>query len=753
MSLLRKAENVRREGGGAVGLLAQAMVYRRSMEAAGLLSKAAHLRKKTAGIETAGEGKGLLQKAAEIGVSSQMTWTDEVYEEGPEGQGLLARALKFHRESTRYVTSGTVELRDADTGITGTTGAVEFEQLTLSNGGLLAKALRYRRSAPESQGLLQRAEEYALSSAETMAETIKGTPVPEERASEEEEHEVIYEPVETQAGFLEEAQIHAEEKAGPELKVLSKPEEQKEPEAVKKPEPEQKPAKKKEPEAPVPVGETRLEAEETLQPEIISEMLLQYIEKRDTLALTQLLSRIIAREGYETLLEQVLKAAVRIGKGKRGALFTAQKSSFVPEYVYGIEWNKKGRRPSPARQLGIRLRKKSALVKYLTDHGTSIVKSASIEDDRVKTDLAVFGEFESFTLLPLVTGEFLSGIILIGNHSKRPRHDSDGLLFLARIFSIHLYTFVLERSLQKTIDEYSDRNRELTSLLSLYDYSGLHAADLDEVLKNIAEAFGIDVAVLTGGWDSRGPVRIYAGFGLSEKGMRYYKISKTDRDIKEVIKNGIPRVLPEAEKRLDKLPEEDRKRINTFAAIPVVFNGETLALLLIHRMKGVNTRINGRSAGILKNIANTLVPFVLNMKMTELEPFEVLETLLKREAQRAKKKRAVLNIVAFKIKNYRAIIRDSGFRRYRNLLHQFHSLVRKSVGKGDIVQTVSLNKVILLLIRKDQKQVGETIKKVKSATSVLVDKKKAGVALSYSPLRTSYPNESKSIPEILQLIE
>jgi len=753
MSLLRKAENARRGGGGAVGLLAQAMVYRRSMEAAGLLSRAAHLRKKTAGVEIAGEAGGLLQKAAEIGVSSRMAGTDEVYEEGPEGQGLLGRALKIRRKLTRDVTSGAVGLRETDTSVTGIGGAVKLEQLTLSDSGLLAKALRYRSSVSGPQGLLQKAREYAFSSVETIAETIKEAPVSEEHAFEEEAQEVMYEPVETQTGFLEEAQIHAEETAGPELKVLEKTEERKEPETVKKPEPEKKPEKKKETEVPVPGGETRVEAEETLQPEIISAMLLQYVEKRDTLALTQLLSRIIAQEGYETLLKQVLEVAVRIGKGKRGALFTAQKSSFVPEYVYGIEWNKKGRRPSPERQLGIRLGKKLSLVKYLTGHGTSIVKSASIDDDRVKPDLAVFSEFESCTLLPLVTGKFLSGIILIGNHSKRPRHDSDGLLFLARIFSIHLYTFVLERSLQKTIEEYSTRNRELTSLLSLYDYSGLHAADLDEVLKNLAEAFGIEVAVLAWGWDSRGPVRVYAGFGLSEKGMRYYKISKTDRDIKAVIKSGIPTVLPEAEKRLDKLPEEDRKRINTFAVIPVAFNGETLALLLIHRMKSVTARINGRSAAILKNIANTLVPFVLNMKMTELEPFEVLEALLKREAQRAKKKRAVLNIVAFKIKNYRAIIRDSGFRRYRNLLHQFHSLVRKSVGEGDIVQTVSLNKVILLLIRKDQKQVGEMMKKVKSATSVLVDKKKAGVALSYSPLRTSYPNESKSIPEILQLIE
>ncbi len=714
MRWLRKAEKARRGSGGAIGLLAQAMIYRRSMETAGLLSRAAHLKKKTA--EAGGKAKGLLQKAVEAGTFAETFETEGAYagEEGPEGQGLLARAMKFRAEYARDVALG----------------ATGLELPTISDSGLLAKALRYRMPIHDMKGLLEKAEAYAFPSEAVISERVRREPVSEKQAPEEEEkaEEVAYEPAEMETDLLEEARLEAEKKApekapAPEFEAEA---------AFEKPE-------KFEEEAPVP--------------ETYSAMLLRDVEKRDTLSLIQLLSRIIAEEGYETLLQQVLEVSVRIGKGKKGALFTAQKSSFVPEYVYGIEWSKKGRQPSPARQLGIRFRKKSALVEYLIGQGTSIVRGADITDEMVKPDLAAFGEFEPCTLLPLVTGTFLSGIILIGNHSKRPKQDTVGMLFLARIFSIHLYTHVLERSLQKTIEEYAGKNRELTSLLSLYDYSGIKSIDLDEVLKNMAEAFGIESAVLTGGWDSRGSVRVYAGFGISEKGLRRYKISKTDREIKAVVKSGVPGVLPNAEMRLEKLPEEDRKNANAFAAVPVIFNGETLAILFVHRMKGVAARISGVSAVILKNMANTLVPFILYVRMTELEPFEVLEKLLKREAQRAKKKKAFLNIVAFKIKNYRAVIQKSGFRQYRNLLHRFHSLVKKSVGRGDIVQIVSLNKVVLLLIRKDQEQVGEAMKKVKVATSVLVDKKKTGVALSYSPLRTSYPNESKSIPEILQLIE
>jgi len=724
MSLLRKAENVRRGGTNAMGLLARAIVYRRSIETAGLLSRAAHLKNKAAGVEAAGEASGFLQKGTEVGASSQMTGAEEAYEEGAEGQGLLARALKFRWEFTQSVTSGAPGLHEAGTGITG--GAVELEQPTLSDSGLFAKALRYRSSV--SQGLLEKAEEYAFSS----AEFVKEEPVTEEmiRETGEKTEEILLEPVETETVFLEEVQLRPEEaveEIRTKLEEVSRPKEE--------PRPEEAPQLKEEP-----------------LPETVSSMLLKYIDNHDVLELTRLFSQVIA-EGYEPLLQQVLEAAVHAGRGKKGVIFTAQKSSFVPECIYGIEWSKKGRKPSPARQLGMRIKKKSAFVEYLIGQGTAIVRGADIKDDRVMPDLVLLSEFEPYTLLPLVTGSCLSGIIVIGNHSKRPKQDKEGLLLLARIFSIHLYSFVLERSLQKTIEEYSGKNRELASLLSLYDYAGFKGIDLDEVLKNIAEMFGIESAVLTGGWDSRGPIRVYAGFGLSEKGLRHYRVSKTDRDLKAVIKSGAPGVLPNAGKLLEKLSDEDRKRANTFAAVPVVFNGETLALLFVHRMKGVAARISGKSGLVLKNVANTLVPFLLYVMMTELEPFEVLEALLKREATRAKKKKGFLNIVAFKIKNYRAIIQSSGFRRYRNLLHQFHSLIKKSVEKGDIVQTVALNKVILLLIRKEQEQVGEVMKKVKSATSVLLDKKKAGVALSYSPLRTSYPNESKSIPEILQLIE
>jgi hypothetical protein len=70
-----------------------------------------------------------------------------------------------------------------------------------------------------------------------------------------------------------------------------------------------------------------------------------------------------------------------------------------------------------------------------------------------------------------------------------------------------------------------------------------------------------------------------------------------------------------------------------------------------------------------------------------------------------------------------------------------------------VVHILSLNKVVLLLVMKDTDEATELIKEVKSAVSDMLEKEKEKLPLIFSPLRTTYPNESRSVSEILQLIE
>ena len=110
-----------------------------------------------------------------------------------------------------------------------------------------------------------------------------------------------------------------------------------------------------------------------------------------------------------------------------------------------------------------------------------------------------------------------------------------------------------------------------------------------------------------------------------------------------------------------------------------------------------------------------MVPFLLYNRMTNIAPFEVFESLLEREAKRARKRRSSLHVVAFKVKNFKAIMREKGFDRYRRILDRFSNLIRKKVAKRGVVHILSLNKVVLLLVMKDTDEATERINEVKSA--------------------------------------
>jgi GGDEF domain-containing protein len=139
--------------------------------------------------------------------------------------------------------------------------------------------------------------------------------------------------------------------------------------------------------------------------------------------------------------------------------------------------------------------------------------------------------------------------------------------------------------------------------------------------------------------------------------------------------------------------------------------------------------------------------------MTNLEPFEVFESLIEREAAEARKKRASLHVVAFRVKNFKAIIKEKGFNRYRGLLDRFAAQIRREIGDSGVVHILTLNKVVLLLIKKDAEDANRLINDVKRSVSELLKKEKEKLPLSISPFRTSYPNESRSVSEIIQLIE
>jgi GGDEF domain-containing protein len=327
------------------------------------------------------------------------------------------------------------------------------------------------------------------------------------------------------------------------------------------------------------------------------------------------------------------------------------------------------------------------------------------------------------------------------------------LVTLARLASFFIVPGVIERNTGDEVEKLSTQREELLALLQLYNYSIMSQLNISEVFANTARQFEIETGVVLTGWDGSRSQEVITAVGLSARGVKRYRVSKSDREVKAILREGTAGIPENVEKRLNGFLKEDRQRVNTFIVVPIQFYGQTLGVVNIHRMKGVTSRLNNQVKNILQHIAQSLIPFLLYNRMTNIAPFEVFESLLEREAAAARKRRSSLHVVAFKVKNYKAIMREKGFERYRRILDRFSNLIRKKVEERGVVHILSLNKVVLLLVMKDTDEANELIKEVKSAVSDMLEKEKERLPLTFSPLRTTYPNESRSVSEILQLIE
>jgi hypothetical protein len=312
------------------------------------------------------------------------------------------------------------------------------------------------------------------------------------------------------------------------------------------------------------------------------------------------------------------------------------------------------------------------------DHGR-VLSSGSSPEESIREVMWDVGDFDEWTAVPVMFGGDLTGILIFGGVESV---EEESILRLARLFGLYLSSYVIERNLQETVDKLIDEKKELGTLLDLYDYADMPAVDLDGVLASLSENLELQTAAITGNWQERGSIIVYASCGISEKGLKKYKIPKSNRDVKTAIREGKPAVLKDFDSWAEKLPDEDRKNMSTAVAVPVAFDGQTLAVLMVHRMSGIGRSVTGRSAKILMNIAHSLVPFIMHRKMLELEPFEVFESLLAREAARAKKTRSQLHVVAFRIKNYKTILKKAGFKKYRQRIDRFQAQIKKKAGSA-----------------------------------------------------------------------
>jgi len=482
-------------------------------------------------------------------------------------------------------------------------------------------------------------------------------------------------------------------------------------------------------------------------PQIFEELLKQ----GDPLALLKRFAELAGSEGYEAFCAALLETCMRLGKGKSAFLVTVGRRGYREDE--SVISNKIELAPTDSRRKKISIGKSSRLIHHITENRETVIVQRSVKDEKVLEACFALSLYDSWTILPISLGEFLAGFILLGNQSKRVSMPREQLATLARLASFFIVPNVIERNAGDEVDKLTSQREELLSLLQLYNYSIMSQLNLSEVFASIAKDFDIEAGVVLGGWDGGGTPAVITAVGLSTRGVSRYRVSKSDREVNAILREGTAGIPEDMEKRLNNFLKDDREIVNTYVVVPIQFYGQTLGTVNIHRMKGVTGRLTNRMAEVLQHIAQSLVPFLLYNRMTNIAPFEVFEALLEREAKTARKRRSSLHVVAFKIKNFKALMGEKGFARYRRILDRFSNLIRNKVAENGVVHILSLNKVVLLLVMKDGDEATELIREVKSAVSEMLEKEKEKLPFSFSPLRTTYPNESRSVSEILQLIE
>lgn len=504
------------------------------------------------------------------------------------------------------------------------------------------------------------------------------------------------------------------------------------------------------PEKAVSRGEVK-EEEEAPEPESLPQIFEELLIQGDPLELLKRFAEVVASEGYAAFCTALLETCMRLGKGKCAFLITAQRRGYREDE--SVISDKIDLAPSGGRRRRISIGKSSKLIRHISEKRESVISLRSIKDEKVLEACIPLSPYESWTVLPISLGEYVAGFILLGNQPKSTSMPREQLITLARLASFFIVPAVIERNAGDEVEKLSTQREELLSLLQLYNYSIMSQLNISEVFANIVRQFEIQTGVVLAGWDGSGSPEVITAVGLSPRGVARYRVSKSDREIKAILREGTAGIPDNMYKRLNGFLKEDRERVNTFIVVPIQFYGQTLGVVNIHRMKGVTSRLTNRVTNVLQHIAQSLVPFLLYNRMTNIAPFEVFESLLEREAKRARKRRSSLHVVAFKIKNFKAIMREKGFDRYRRILDRFSNLIRKKVAEWGVVHILSLNKVVLLFVMKDTDEATDLIREVKSAVSDMLEKEKEKLPLTFSPLRTIYPNESRSVSEILQLIE
>ncbi len=641
--------------------------------------------------------------------------------------GLLNRTKAIeNKEKHRKKSGGLLARAMSESGEQEETAGSEFEESTTEqeeiedseketqNGvGLLRRAQAVFEEPRLEGGLLKKASSLTPEKEEEKAPSFTGIPTEKES----------FEPLEK---IYEEKQAPTPPREGPSEEEI--PEE-------------------KEGAAPSETAARKAEAEPVTERETktFRDLCEQAVSDADTMRLFELFDDVIRSEGYNSFFREISGVCKRLARGKSVILYLRSDARFSVEYF--------DPESSEVRQCAKKsFRMQSKLTDLLKDRPVGI-RSSSLKDDAVQKETSSFEEIEPWMIIPLGSGERQNGFFLIGNQPKRPRINTDGLMMLAYLTGKVADRYTDERNHTRELGRLEKENASLENLLQLSSLLDEVRGGIKEAFKVLCESLEIKTAALLSGWSDRGRMKVIESIGLSEKILRSYTLSKSDREIKNVVESGEPALLNDTEKRLSRISQQKQEQLKTFIVVPLRFGESVEGILTVHRMKGAGKKLPKAVKDSLAYGAKNLVPFIFQQENAGAQPFNLIEDYVNKCIELARKRKRSLHFILFVLDTSKSKKAGENGEFYFDLVKKTHERIKKEGDvDGMLLKRVDLNKLLFVMNDTTDVEADEFIKKIRHEFGKILTRKKKEGQFTLTSLIGRYPQDTRDPHEILEWI-
>ena len=729
-------------------------------EEGGLLARAESILENIPGKETEGE-TGLIKKTETIVEGS--------------GKPQLGEELKGERRSAEKETPGLLEKAEEfvskdTTGLLGKaeklvgkaegeafpetyTGYVEEGE---KESGLLKRAEEMKEQEPS--GLLRKAEEL-IGGAEERA--YPGTYAEKVEKTEEEAYEetpTIDEAMATGLGEKEEEKgeegIFSEKLFNAEEIIEKERLKIKEQIAKKtKEELEEVKYEKEEPQEEVFEEEPSTEVKEIEETDYFS-MLKKSLASEDTNGLMLNMDRIISDEGFAKLGELVLDILVSMSGGEAGAIFTIFTKDdriFAPS-IFSSSVDKALKKKYKIFSTKIKKNEKFTSILINSD---GVVLSKDRRSEKISETVREIKNLKTWMIVPFVSNSVIYGFVLVVDVNDKKRIPRKQINTLMVIFRDKLALEVLENRLLEIENELelSAENQRLLSTIrkNLIEGKIERKSDIEVIFRNFCNELSIDIASLVVKMDRSFRDEIIAVNGVSQESLIRYGISKVRSKINGYIKKNKVVLVKDIKSTQFGLVGEDAKKADTLVLVPILFQGEALGVLIIHKFTHKVKRLNAELSLKLLNSSGYLLPLLLGYMLSSLHPIDIaakdLEEVVK-WSSRSKKRLIFMNV---KLDGMNNVVQKTGLKKSTALLAEIKRSIKEIEDKN--VEAIFIFPDIFTLIVKEGALEVETFKNdLQENIRELLKKQRPFKDLRINVTFSSYPDRLKNYYDIFNFL-